>query len=383
MSLEIRHVQAGACVLKTDAKILDICALQATDCPIETDFLSSRQLLELQQERDRRHDRRRRLQQEEKQEGYDSLRQLDHELDDLGVVIEHDVPTQCLQRNETEVTHVGRCVNDADSNTCTSLANACRISTDFIPHDSTCTMTSGISNTLYPSCHLSPPSTTSQYTCVWDNGDCHDGLAQDAYEYPSMAFTEDCVCDEVQTGACYHAETQTYHCAVSSESCDNETQFQSWKFVLLSSVGPQLDCRLCYSEQQQPREQPQQPQPPIPMDDNPNGSNSSSSSSSSNSGATAAGIVLGIVGAIVLIGLVWFGMKRCRNEKEMEGVVDVTSADNDNDPENVIGNGGNIGTTTNTTITPPMDNNPSSSPPSHNQDQTPSSLNDAAVAISY
>ena len=261
------YVQAGACVNKTN-ELEFICALEAHHCPTGTIFVSSRQLLEEEQI----------AQQEQEQQ--------QHLLDGPN----HDqnlTATTCLSQKQTNAIHVGRCgppTTDFPQSSCTSHAEACPLPVEFIIMDEHCSIQwdtfdslSAPTPTLYPLCHMTL-STMSNFVCVWNQrDDCplatstttteqsesesfessqellelmelFGGNTEYNNEYQfDRPLSTDCTCDKVRTGACFHAATKTYTCAVSAQACDNDTEFISWKFVTLShnDQEPILDCRLC------------------------------------------------------------------------------------------------------------------------------------------
>ena len=294
---EIRYVQAGACVVVTSPQdpmnnaVLDVCALESSSCPLGTWFWSSRQLHELWKNG-----------QESWTEGQEN-----NDWPVQCLTIHHTEASRvgrCVWGNTVEQTtctsHPQACAvttqflppQDEDNedarnwyqedmnnnngrgggnhNKNNKNKNGMTTNTRTTPPrpSSVCTLVYDYhspqhnASTLYPYCSMEQPNDTNNknnnkkkktnendvneedYVCVWDNGDCNSGLTN-VYDIPSKTFSKHCPCDQVQTGACYHKATNTYTCAVSSQSCDEDTQFQSWKFVKLSHVGPKIDCKLC------------------------------------------------------------------------------------------------------------------------------------------
>jgi len=207
-----RYVESGACLTATDQyKPLELeqCALKQSDCTSGAIYKSSRELTEL----------------------------IDTQPDAPGVMCATSAWTQDLT--------TGRCSGASSSQfKCTGDSTGCAESSGFV-QDSSCSVVRDNSGrtdafgkkpfSLYPACSIN-----GEDKCRWDLKGC-DFSGYSTVGSPVSAL---CTCDAVQTGACFHASTQSYFCAVSEDSCDAQSRFIS-ATELHNPNGPDVECRLC------------------------------------------------------------------------------------------------------------------------------------------
>jgi hypothetical protein len=177
--------------------------------------------------------------------------------------------------------------------------------------------------------------------CVWSEDDCPSTNNQYmiAGQYSGLVngdtYDDLCTCDKVMTGACVdksgkgsESDFAWFMCAVSSDSCDDESEFIPWQEVQTSG----RDCRLCdtfHKSDDVPMGNllpnvggsggttPTDPQNQNVVSDNPdffnkmNANNGSNRSHHPNTGKTIGVLVGGaVIGAILTI-LGSFCLKRC------------------------------------------------------------------------
>ena len=309
-----RYVEAGACVLATDQEVLVSCELEAVNCPSGSTFLSSRQLHQQGVSRRNRKNRR----------------QLQHPVDVNTAGHEHLL--SCLTASETNDVTLGRCTSTLDLDICTSHATGCQVANQFVPQDPTCTVTNDLryttmpSPSIYPSC-IPDALRSSEYVCVWDLNQCssldpNGGSTDNDFGFPASGLGAGrCNCHHVQTGACFHAETQSYHCAVSEQACDNQTTFVQWNQLTLSQFGPGLDCRLCREQQEQVPNAPPSSWPPI-QDEGTVKDQQDNDDSTDEPLVAGIGFVVGVAATCLVLGLIWLIQRHRSWDKESDSVLD-------------------------------------------------------------
>ena len=199
------YIQAGACVAPDDE--FDVtCALESSQCPSGHSYISNRLL----------------------QDG----------------LILNSVAKACLSLEKTDDIKVGRCINrQIDDFICTSHNTACALSNQFNPLDEECDMRNDLTNnraTFYSRCWFDEDLNF----CVWDMAECTGGPLLFNSVTPASQY-QNCRCDEVRTGACYHEGSDTYTCAVSALGCDSESKYVRWQDLYFSDATRHIDCQLC------------------------------------------------------------------------------------------------------------------------------------------
>mmetsp|Transcript_42601 Transcript_42601/g.103041 ORF Transcript_42601/g.103041 Transcript_42601/m.103041 type:complete len:315 (-) Transcript_42601:1974-2918(-) len=199
------YIQAGACVAPDD-EFNVTCALEASQCPSGHSYISNRQLQD-------------------------------------GAVL-NAVAKACLSLEKTEDVKVGRCINrQVDDFICTSHKSACALSTQFNPLDEDCDLRYDLTqdrDTFYTRCWFDEDLNF----CVWDMEECTGGPLRFSWVTPAAHY-QNCRCDEVRTGACYHEGTDTYTCAVSALGCDSDSKYVRWQELYFSNSTSHIGCQLC------------------------------------------------------------------------------------------------------------------------------------------
>eukprot|EP00977_Amphora_coffeiformis_P010683 scaffold2510_cov169-Amphora_coffeaeformis.AAC.34 len=200
------YIQAGACVAFDD-EFHVICALESSQCPPEYSYISNRELK-------------------------------------YGLVL-NSAAKACLSVNKTDDVKLGRCTNrQIDDFICTSHNTACAISTQFDPYDAQCNLRNDSTYnraTFYSRCWFGEDLNF----CVWDMEECTGGPLLFNLVTPASQ-NQNCRCNEVRTGACYHEETDSYTCAVSALGCDFGSKYIRWQELYFSNASRHIiDCQLC------------------------------------------------------------------------------------------------------------------------------------------
>jgi len=282
-----RYIESGACLKAADQynpPELEQCALKQSDCTSGAIYKSSRELTEL----------------------------IDTQPDAPGVM--------CATSAWTEDLTIGRCSGASTSQfKCTGGSTGCSESGGFV-QDSSCSVVRDNSGrtdmfgkkpfSLYPACNIN-----GEDKCRWDLKGCDfNGYTVGS---PVSAL---CTCDAVQTGACFHASTQSYFCAVSEDSCDAQSNFIS-ATELHNPNGPDVECRLCRPLG-------------IPRPNTVSDSSSSGNAFGSSGAVRAIGVsfLVGAVVALVVVSIVT-GKRRKSTEIEESHESDFTIDDTDEEEE--------------------------------------------------
>lgn len=245
-----QSVQAGACMIGGS---LVQCALEATECFKDNDesvdnvhFLSSRQL--------------------QTQPGAHG--------------------GTCIERDDTESVRIGMCITENTENNsfCTSSETSCP-NGEFDEDVDACSILQDVSApngaySLYGQC---------DDVCVWSAKECTTGTFQNATEAR-------CSCEQVQTGACVY--NGVAYCAVSEAACDDVS---TWEDAASLRTNYQVDCRLC-------REFDQNPPEDVPL--KAPGNNLVNTNSDNSTKKWLLGGIMGGLGAIGCLMLMWFLMIR-------------------------------------------------------------------------
>ncbi|CAJ1969240.1 unnamed protein product [Cylindrotheca closterium] len=199
------YIQAGACVAPDD-EFNVMCALESSQCPLGHSYISNREL--------------------------------------KGGLILNSAAKACLSLEKTKDVKLGRCLNrQVDDFICTSHNTACALSVQFNPLDEECNLRDDLTNeraTFYSRCWFDQDLNF----CVWDMTECTGGPLLFNTVTPASQY-QNCRCDEVRTGACYHEASDSYTCAVSALGCDSESTYVRWQDLYFSDATRHIDCQLC------------------------------------------------------------------------------------------------------------------------------------------
>ncbi len=197
-------VEAGACLnpqashTEFDSDQVDSCALEALNCPMNYQFVSSETL---------------------KEQGL-------------------DCPLE-------QTTNWGTCSTDEEPTECTNKVTSCLH--DFRPENVEKCDIYGNSQTglptYFPNCY--PISQNDQEKrearCVWSEFECD--IDTEWFSKVNLSASHKCTCEDVLTGVCKEPSTGEYHCAVSPRACTDPTSY-----VLQSDLeaeGIYMKCQLC------------------------------------------------------------------------------------------------------------------------------------------